>query len=113
MDLEKAYNRVNREVLCQILRKDDVNGKLLNAIKSMYVNSLACVRVKGGESECFRINSGVRQVCIMYPWLFNVYMEAVVKEGEIGIGMRGVEFQEERRELRLPALLYADELVLC
>ena len=33
----------------------DVGGKTLSGIKSMYVNSLACVSVKGGESECFRI----------------------------------------------------------
>ena len=37
-----------------------MGGKLLNGIKNMYVNSLACVRVNRGESECFRINSGVR-----------------------------------------------------
>ena len=24
-------------------------------------------------SECFTANSGVRQCCIMSPWLFNVY----------------------------------------
>ena len=46
MDLEKAYDRVNREALWQVLRMYDVGGKLLNGIKSMYVNSLACVRVK-------------------------------------------------------------------
>ena len=40
-----------------------VGGKLLNGNKSIYVKSLACLIVKGGESECFRINSGVRQ-CI-------------------------------------------------
>ena len=39
-----------------------MGGKLLNGIKSIYVNSLACVRVERGESECFRINSGVRRV---------------------------------------------------
>ena len=61
MDLEKAYDRVNREVLLQVQRMYDVGGKLLNGIKSIYVNSLGCVRVKGGESECFRINSSVRQ----------------------------------------------------
>ena len=65
MDLEKTYDRVNREAQCQVLRMYDVGGKLLNGIKSMYVNSLTCVRVKGGESEYFRINSGVRQMCIM------------------------------------------------
>ena len=31
-------------------------------IKSVYVKSLACVRVKGYESECFRIDSGVKQM---------------------------------------------------
>ena len=80
MDLEKAYNRVNREALWQVLQMYDVGGKLLNGIKSVYVNRLAYVKVKGGESECFRINSGVGQGCIMSPWLFNVYMEAVMKE---------------------------------
>ena len=43
----------------------DEGGKLLNGIKSMSINSLICVRVNGSESECFRINSGVRQGCIM------------------------------------------------
>ena len=47
MGLEKAYGRVNREVLWQVLRMHDVGGKQLNDIRSMYVNSLACVRVKG------------------------------------------------------------------
>ena len=60
MNLDKAYDRVNREALWQVLRIYDVGGKLLNGIKIMYVNSQACVRVKGGESECFRINSSVR-----------------------------------------------------
>ena len=36
------------EALRQVLRMHDVHGKLLNGIKSMYVDSLACVRVKGG-----------------------------------------------------------------
>ena len=31
----------------------------------MYVDSLACVRVKGCESERFRIDSGMRQGCII------------------------------------------------
>ena len=50
----------------------DVGGKLMNGIKSIYVNSIACVKVKGDDSECFKIDSGVRQVCIISPWLFNV-----------------------------------------
>ena len=49
-----------------------MGDKLLNGIKSMYTNSLVRVRVKGGESECFRIDSGVGQghVC---PLGFSMY----------------------------------------
>ena len=46
IDLEKAYDRFNREAVWQVLKLYDVGGKLLNGIKSMYGNSLACVRVK-------------------------------------------------------------------
>ena len=34
----------------------DVGGKLVNGIKSMFVNSIACVKLKEGESECFKID---------------------------------------------------------
>ena len=43
-DLEKACDRV---ALWQVLRTYDVRVKLLGEIKSMYVDSLASVRVKG------------------------------------------------------------------
>ena len=47
MDLEKPFHRVNMKALWQVLRMYNVDHKLLNGIKSIYVNSLACVRVKG------------------------------------------------------------------
>ena len=80
------------EALWQVLRVYNVGGKLLNSIKSIYVNSLVSVRVKGGERECFRTNSGVTQGCIMSPWLFNVYMDAVMKDVKIGMGRKGDRF---------------------
>ena len=47
-------------------------------------DSLASVKVKVGESEWFRIDNGMRQGCIMFPWLFDVDMDSVVKEMKIG-----------------------------
>ena len=37
----------------------------------------------------FRIDSGVRQGCILSPWLFNVHMDVVMKDVKIGMGRRG------------------------
>ena len=49
----------------------------------MDVHSVVCVRIKGGEKECFRIDIGMRQGCTMSPWLFNVHMDGVRKEVEV------------------------------
>ena len=62
-------------------------------------------------SELFRIDSGVRQGCIMSPWPFNVYMDAVI-EVKMGMGRKGKRFMEEGREWRLLDLLSEDDLVL-
>ena len=104
-----GYDGVNRETLWQVYIMYDVGDKLLNGIKTIYVNILVCVRVKGSESECLRIDSDVRQGCIMSPWLFNVYMEAVMKEVKMGMGRMEVRFLEEGIDWK-PGLLYADDL---
>ena len=48
IDLEKEYDGVNRGALWQVLGVCDVGGILLNGIKSMHVDSSACVKIKGG-----------------------------------------------------------------
>ena len=84
MDLQQAYDRINREALWQVLVIYDVGGKLLNRIKNMYDGSEAWAGISRVESDWFNINSGVRQGCVMSPWLFNLYMDGVMKELEVG-----------------------------
>ena len=69
-----GFYRFNREALWQVLRMYDMGNKLLSGIKSMYIGSSACVRVKGCKNEQLRIDSGLRQRCIISPWLFNIYI---------------------------------------
>ena len=57
-------------------------SNLLSGIKSMYVDSSVCVRIKGGEREQFRIDSGVRQGCIMSLWLFSVQVQ--MEQNDVG-----------------------------
>ena len=57
-----------------------MDRKLLSGIKSMYADSVACVIVKWGECEWLMIVG-----CTMFTWLFNKYMDAVVKEVKMGV----------------------------
>ena len=38
----------------------------------------------------------LRQGCVMSPWLFNVYMDAVMKEVKMGMRRKRVRFLEEK-----------------
>ena len=43
-------------------------------------------------------DGGVKQGCIMFPWLFNVYIDAVMKEMKMGMWKMGVRFLEKWRK---------------
>ncbi len=80
MDLEKAYDRVDRKGLWDTLRVYGVGGQLLEGLRSFYENASTFVRVNGELSESFSVEVSVRQGCVMSPRLFNIYMDGCIKE---------------------------------
>ena len=49
--------------------------KIVESSADFYVDCMACVRVGNDASEWFPVNVGLRQGCVMSPWLFNVCMD--------------------------------------
>ena len=107
VDLEKAYDKVCREELWEALRRYGVSGGLLSVIKSMYQASEACVRVDGEMSEWFEVKQGVRQGCPLSPWLFNIFLDVVVREARTNF-QGGVKLDT----CQVQVLLFADDTVL-
>ena len=60
-------------------------------MQSFYLHSRACVRVGNDVSEWFPANVGLRQGCVISPWLFNVYMDGVVREVNVRVLGKGLE----------------------
>ena len=113
MDLEKAYDRVDRTGMWDILKVYGVGGRLLEGVKSFYENSRACVRVGNSTSEWFTVKVGLRQGCAMSPWLFNIYMDGVVREVNASVLGRGLGLvSEEGEEWCVNQLLFADDTAL-
>ena len=42
----------------------------LKVVQSFYIASRACVRMGNDVSEWFQVNVGLRQGCVMSPWVF-------------------------------------------
>ena len=79
----------------------------------MYVGSKACVRVGNEVSEWFPVRVGLRQRCVMSPWLFNLYIDGVVREVDaraLGRGLKLVDGNDS--EWELSQLLFADDTVV-
>ena len=81
LDLEKACDRVWREGLWEALKQYGVKGRLLRAVQGLYKDSEATVRVGEEIIDWFEVQPGVRQGCPMSPWLFNIYLDRMVKGG--------------------------------
>ena len=64
----------------ECLRLYGIGSRLLRGVKSLYVGSKACVRVRNEVSEWFPVRVELRQGCVMSPWLFNLYIDGVVRE---------------------------------
>ena len=113
LDLEKAYDTIDRHGIWQMLRVYEVGEKLLKAVQSCYIDSRACVRVENDVSELFPINVGLRQGCVMSQWLFNAYMDGVVREVNVRVHGKGLELLSANGgRFEINQLLFANDTAL-
>ena len=101
IDLEKAFDRVDRENLWHLLQDQyyNITTKLVRAIRSMYATTTSKVRAQGIESNWFEIQSGVRQGDVLSPLLFIIFMGKCLRD--IGPGTYGEE-----------TIMYADDVTV-
>ena len=105
VDLEKAYDRVPRDKLWKVLGKYGVDDQFWRAVTSFYCRPEVCVWVNGKQSKPFPLGVGLRQVCVLPPLLFIVYINWINKCSQADecatIG-----------NCKISRLLFADNLVL-
>ena len=116
LDLEKAFDRVNRDKLFEILREYGIGEDTVKVIQNIYTGSKVKFVWKGIETDWVETKSGVRQGCPLSPLLFNIYVREVGTVIETsGLGFKypiinkGVNVDEWGR---VAGLMYADDIVL-
>ena len=73
LDLEKAYDRVDRDTMRNVLSLYGIGGKLFRGVKSLYVGSKACVRIGNEVSEWFPVSgaeTGMSDVAVAVQFVY-------------------------------------------
>ena len=68
-----------------------ISDHIVQVITSLYANQEAKVRTEYCDTESFSIGKGVRQGCVLSPYLLNLYSEYIMRQAnleEIDIGVR-------------------------
>ena len=108
VDFEKAFDSLHRNSLWKILRHYGIPSKITNIIKMLYSNFSAQVICGNELSEAFQVTTGVKQGCILSPFLFILGIDWVMKKAttEGSHGLRWTLFDS------LEDLDFADDIVL-
>ena len=77
VDLEKAFDRVPREVVRWALRKLGVDEWLIRTVMALYTEAYTVVRTDAGLSENFEVEVGLHQGSVLSPLLFAAVIDVV------------------------------------
>lgn len=111
IDIKKAYDTVWHAGLKRKLLEAGVHGAMYRALTNLYDGCESTIKLGStlGYTDFFPVENGVRQGCILSPWLYSLYINdlaVIINQQVIG----GVPIGSSARRLHL--LLYADDIVL-
>ena len=70
IDLEKAYDKIPRDLIWWALEKKGVTKRYIETIQDMYSGAMTIVRIVVGETNSFPITVGLHQGFVLSPYLF-------------------------------------------
>ena len=78
IDYAKVFDCVDHNNLWKILKEMRIPDHLTCLLRNLYAGQEATVRTGHGRRDWSQIRKGVRQGCILSPYLFNLYAEYII-----------------------------------
>jgi TusA-related sulfurtransferase len=83
IEYKKAFDKVNRNKLIEILTEDNIPNRLIMAIYEIYKRNLIAVILQAETSEWKTVNCGARQGCSLSPLLFIIYTNKIIQKWKV------------------------------
>ena len=108
LDYSKAFDSIDRESLWKIMAHYGIPDKIISLVKSMYEGSGGCIIHKGKLTTFFEITTGVRQGCLLSPFLFLLCIDWILRQSTEN-EQNGIQWTIESK---LDDLDFADDVAL-
>ena len=79
IDLSKAFNSVDRNLLWKVLEKAGCTKRFVNLVRCLHDGMTVRIRIGNDLSEPFEVSRGVKQGCVLAPVLFNIYVQCITR----------------------------------
>ena len=86
----KAFDCVDHNKLWKILKEMGIPDHLTCLLRNLYADQEATVKTGHGTTDWFQIGKGVRQGCILSPYLFNLYAEYIMRNTRLDEAQAGI-----------------------
>ena len=106
VDVQKAYDSVNRRILWSKLETLGIGGAFLQTLKAMYFDDSIRCTVNGVTTRSVYLQRGLRQGCSLSPILFALYILGIgeaLSTSSDGFSVGNVS---------ISGLLFADDIIL-
>ena len=99
---------VDHNKLWKILKEMGIPDHLTCLLRNLSAGQEATVRTGHGTIDWFQIRKGVRQGCILTPYLFNLYAEYIMRKAGLDETQAGIKTAGRN----INNLRYADDTTL-
>jgi hypothetical protein len=104
IDFKSAFDCIDWAALWRSLEVEHIPPKIVALLKAVYDGSTSSVRIRNDLSEEFAVNTGVRQGDVVSPLLFNIVIDAIMRE--VFRDRHGVRFGNQHL---ITDLMFADD----
>ena len=104
IDYAKAFDCVDHNKLWKIFQGMEIPDHLICLLRNLYTGQKATVRTRHGTTDRFEIGKGVWPGCVLSPFLFNFYVEYIMRNAGLDEAQAGIK--TARRNIN--NLRYAD-----
>ena len=79
VDLQKAYDSVDRTFIWQVIAHFETLRQMIEVIRQLHDGMRACVRRDDGRClEWFEVAQALRQGCVLSPLMFNAFFATIL-----------------------------------